>query len=224
MVKNAFLHNMSFEIRMPLTSVVGFAELFEKEHTAEDERFFINEIKENSERLLKLINDILLLSRLDAQMIEFKRTPVDFANLFDSRCESAWFNSKRPGVNYVVVNPYSQLVVDVDMNHLGMVIDRIAQNAAQYTTDGQVRASYDYVVDSLVMTFEDTGCGISEELQSHIFDRFATGTGNGTGLGLSICYELVKQMGGSIHIKSKEGRGTVVWVTIPCKFTELVRK
>ena len=73
MVKNAFLHNMSFEIRMPLTSVVGFAELFEKEHTAEDERFFINEIKENSERLLKLINDILLLSRLDAQMIEFKR-------------------------------------------------------------------------------------------------------------------------------------------------------
>lgn len=223
-VKNAFLHNMSYEIRMPLNSVVGFAELFEQDHTPEDETFFISEIKENSERLLKLINDILFLSRLDAKMIEFKSTSLDFAPLFDTRCESAWFNLRKPGVSYVVDNPYKQLVVDIDMNNLGMVIDRIAANAAQYTEHGQVRATYDYVVDSLVMTFDDSGCGIPTELQEHIFDRFATGGGSGTGLGLSICHEIVSQMGGRIHIKSEEGKGTIVWVTIPCTCSEIVRK
>ena len=88
-IKNAFLRNMSYEIRTPLTSVVGFAELFQQDHSPDEETLFIQEIKENSTQLLKLINNILFLSRLDAEMIEFKKQPIDFTAFFGGRCEPA---------------------------------------------------------------------------------------------------------------------------------------
>ena len=223
-VKNAFLRNMSYEIRTPLSSVVGFAELFEMSHTSEDEPLFIEQIKHNSSRLLKLINDILFLSRLDAQMIEFKCQPIDFSQFFEARCQTAWFHDQHEGVSYVVDNPYQHLVVEIDESNIGRVIDQLVANAAQNTRMGMVRASYEYTGEDLVMVFQDTGCGISSERLNQIFERFVTSGNQGTGLGLSICHELVRQMGGKIKIKSNEGQGTIVWVTIPCKCTEIVRK
>ncbi len=223
-IKNAFLRNMSYEIRTPLTSVVGFAELFQLEHSPKEEALFIQEIKENSSQLLKLINDILFLSRLDAEMIEFKRQPTDFAVFFGSRCETAWYNYKRKGVEYLVDNPYDKLVIDIDAQNIGILIDQIAANAAQHTVMGQVRARFDYTGEGLVMAFMDTGSGIPEEKLSHIFERFTGSTSRGTGLGLPICYEMTRQMGGKITIKSNVGKGTMVWVTIPCQCSEIERK
>lgn len=222
-VKNAFLRNMSYQIRTPLNSVVGFAELFEQEHSAEDERFFIHEIKENSEHLLKLINNILFLSRLDAQMIEFKKQPVDFAANFKSRCEAAWAPYQRPTVTYDVDVPYERLVLDIDMQNLGVVIDQIVFNAAQYTTQGFVRARFDYNGDDLTVTIEDSGCGIPDDLLGKVFKRFVSNDGIGGGLGLPICQELVEKMGGRIRLTSDVGKGTIVWVVIPCKCMELVK-
>ena len=223
-VKNAFLHNMSFEIRTPLTTVVGFAELFQMEHTAEDETVFINEIKSNSAQLLKLINDILFLSRLDADMITINSQPVDFASSITACCESAWANDKKEGVNYIVNTPFKRLVLDIDMNNIGIVLEKIINNAVQHTTQGMVLVHYDYMGDHLSVSVEDTGRGISEEQIQHIFDRFVTeNVGNGAGLGLSICQELVQHMGGQIHLASTVGRGTNVWFTIPCKLIEMER-
>ncbi len=223
-VKNAFLRNMSYEIRTPLSSVVGFAELFEMEHATEDEPLFIEQIKHNSSRLLKLINDILFLSRLDAQMIEFHREPIDFSQIFESRCQTAWFHDKHEGVSYLIDNPYEHLVIEIDESNIGRVIDQLVANAAQNTSMGMVRASYEYTGEDLVMVFQDTGCGIPADRLNQIFERFVSSSNQGTGLGLSICHELVKQMGGKIKIKSNEAQGTIVWVTIPCKCTEVVRK
>ena len=223
-VKNAFLRNMSYEIRTPLSSVVGFAELFDMEHTEEDEKFFINEINKNSAKLLELINDILFLSRLDAGMIEIKKEPIDFAVIFESKCETAWFNNKQPNVSYIADNPYHQLVVEIDQQNLGIVIGHIVANAAQNTKSGQVHASYDYTGEELVMFFQDTGCGIPPSTLEHIFDRFVTDHAQNSGLGLSICHEIVRKMGGSIRIKSEVNKGTIVWVSIPCKCSEIVRK
>ena len=86
-----------------------------------------------------------------------------------------------------------------------------------------VRASYDYTGEELVMSFQDTGCGIPEERMATIFERFGKRSNQGTGLGMSICYELSRQMGGRITVKSTVGVGTIVWVSIPCKCTEIVR-
>ena len=223
-LKNTFLRNMSYEIRTPLSSVVGFAELFETEHAPEDEAIFITQIKESASTLLKLINNILYLSRLDARMIEIKPKPIDFATVFETRCQSAWFNLQRPGVTYSIDNPYNHLVVEIDEQVLGIVIDQIITNAAQHTTSGQVRARYDYTGDHLVLAFQDTGSGIPERMLDRIFDRFMSTDGHRTGLGLSICREIISQMDGKITIKSHEGSGTIVWVSIPCKLIEIDRK
>jgi PAS domain S-box-containing protein len=221
-VKNAFLHNMSFEIRTPLNAVVGFAELFQMEHSAEDEIVFIKEIKENSAKLLKLINDILFLSRLDADMITMKTHPSDIAGTFEAKCESIWGKIKKPGVNYIVKNPFRKLVVDIDEPNATIILEKALTNAVEHTTSGSVMVRYDYIGDQIIVAIDDTGSGIPKNTLANIFDRFVTGNGNNSkaGLGLSICHDLIEHMGGTINIKSTVGKGTSLWFSIPCRAIE----
>ena len=222
-VKNAFLHNMSFEIRTPLNTVVGFAELFQMEHSQEDEVVFIQEIKENSAKLLKLINDILYISRLDAEMIEFKTRVTDFAKTIDMHCETTWANMKKPGVQYSVNGLFNKLILEIDSTNVGIIIDKIVTNAVQYTEKGSVNVRYDYLGDNLIVSVEDTGCGIPQSALGNIFERFVTTANEGAGLGLAICNELIKRLNGTINIKSDVGKGTTVWFSIPCKAYEIER-
>ena len=222
--QDSFLKNMSHEIRTPLYAVVGFAELFEMEHAKEDEEIFIQEILKNSDHLLQLINDILFLSRLDAHMIEIHKQPNDFATVFEGFCQQGWERYQHEGVKYVVENPYQQLVVDVDVTNLQHIIEQVTANAAQYTKQGTVRARYDYIGRRLMISIEDTGQGISQEILQRIYERFVSGPNKGSGLGLPICKELTEQMGGTMEINSEEGLGTTVWITIPCHATVVKRK
>lgn len=221
--KNGFMRNMSYEIRTPLTNVVGFAELFKKEHTPEEEAIFASEIKKNSSKLLELINNILFISRLDAHMIEITPHPVNLAEVFETYCQDGWAGKTAEGVKCVVENPYRRLVVDIDDLNLAHVIRQVTANAALNTPSGSIHARYDYINDQLVITVDDTGCGIPEEQLANIYDRFVSGKAGGTGLGLSICWELMRQMGGNINMKSKPGKGTTVWITLPCQATETER-
>ena len=113
--------------------------------------------------------------------------------------------------------------MEIDAQNLNVIIDQIILNACQHTHQGYVHARIDYIGDRLIIAVEDTGEGIDEALQPTIFERFSTGANSGSGLGLSICRELIQQMGGTINIKSKVGEGTTVWFSIPCKATEAVR-
>ena len=221
--KNNFLRSMSYEIRTPLNSVVGFAELFEKPHSSDDEIVYISHIKNNSEHLLDLINDILFLSRLDAKMIEINPQPTDFVKAFESHCQTAWKDYRKEGVHYVVENNFEQLVVNIDNINVGHIIRQVVQNAAIHTKSGIVRAHYDYVGNKLVIVIDDTGEGISKQTLSTIYERFNTNT-RGTGLGLPISKELLVQMGGNIDISSTLGQGTTVWITLPCQATVIERK
>jgi len=222
--KNSFLKNMSHEIRTPLNAVVGFAELFEMKHTPDDENVFVEEILNNSDHLLRLINDILFLSRLDAHMIKIEKQPCDFTTIFEGCCQQGWERYQHDGVSYIVESPYQQLVVDIDATNLGHVIEQVIANAAQYTQNGTVRARYDYIGRRLMISVEDTGQGISQDILDRIYERFAAGPNKGSGLGLPICKELVEQMGGTLDINSEEGLGTTVWITIPCQATVVKRK
>lgn len=225
-VKNAFLHNMNYEIRTPLNSIVGFAEFFQQPHTLEDERIFIKEIKENAASLLKLVNNILFLSRLDAHMIDVSPKPTDFALMFDSMCNTCWsvYRQDKTNVKFIVDNPFDKLVIKIDSQNIELVLQQLISNSVQFTAKGFIRLHYDYTGDHLIISIEDTGSGIPSRLHGHIFDRFSTGASKGTGLGLSICHELVRQMGGHINIRSEESKGTTVWFSIPCEVEELERK
>jgi len=225
--KNSFLQNMSHEIRTPLNAVVGFAELFDSEHTQEDEDIFINEILKNSDYLLHLINNILFLSRLDAGMIEITNQPTDITTLVEEHCTRGWGPYQHPDVRYIVESPLQQFVADVDASNLGLVIEKLTENAAQHTKVGTIRTRYNYIGRRLIITVEDTGNGIDPAIRHTLFQRFVSGSGaaqGGGGLGLPICKELIDKMNGSIEINSEPGEGTTIWVIIPCHASVIKRK
>ncbi len=226
LLKQSFLTNMSYEIRTPLNTVVGFAELFETEHDAADEPLFVDEIKRNSNSLLKLVNDILFLSRIDANMLEYNKVETDFALLFDSYCQMGWSNVN-PNVKTSLENPYEQLIVDVDLEHTGMIIQRLCENAAHNTDQGTIRAKYEYRHGEIIITVEDTGRGIDESMLPHVFERFMRNEQDetsGTGLDLPIVKALTEQMGGTAEVQSGLGKGTTIWVTLPCTATTIVKR
>ncbi|MBR6319785.1 MAG: transporter substrate-binding domain-containing protein [Prevotella sp.] len=226
LLKNKFLHNMCFEIRTPVDIVVKYAEMLEQQHDAEHEDAYIAEIKKNSAYLLELINDILFLSRLDAKMVEINVQPCDFASTFEGHCQMVWQGMKKKEVRYVVENHYDQLVVDIDDTNLGRIIEQVVKNATEHTEEGYVRTQYEYIGGKLIISVSDTGSGIEKEKLQHIFERFniSPAKEHSTGLGLPICQELATQLGGNIEISSQLGKGTTVWITIPCQATTIVRK
>ena len=225
-LKNTFLLNMSYEIRTPLNAVIGFAELFNGPHDAEDEPVFSEEIKRNTNELLALVNDILYISRLDAKMVEFNYQMTDFAALFEGYCYMG-LSSLNPDVKIQVDNPYNRLVVNIDEQNIGTVIQKLCVNAARLTKAGTIRTKYDYRHGELNITIEDTGRGLSQKDLQRVFDRFARDENNqreGTGLDMAIIKELVEQMGGTIELQSEEGKGTTAYVIIPCEMTAMEKK
>ena len=225
-LKNRFLLNMSYELRTPLSAVIGFAELFKSDHSPEDEPVFAEEIKKNTGELLKLINDILFISRLDSRMIEFNYQECDFATMFDGWCYMGW-STLPPDVKVVVENPYTRLMADIDSQNLGMAIQKICTFSANSIREGIVRAKYEYRHGELMITIEDTGEGISKNDLPHVFERFVRNEENehfGSGLDLPIVKELIEQMGGSIEVISEKGKGTSIYVSIPCHSSNFEKK
>ena len=225
-LKNTFLTNMSYEIRTPLNAVIGFAGLYNSPHDEEDEPVFAEEIKRNTGRLLQLVNDILFISKLDAKMVEFNYKPCDFASLFEGYCYMGWSNV-RPGVTVSAENPYSQLIVKIDEKNLCEVIQKLCEHAARNTTEGSIRAKYEYRHGELSISIEDTGKGIPSDKRIHMFDRFIrneSGDEYDTGLDMPIIKELVEQMGGSIEIQSEEGKGTTAYIIVPCEMSSLEKR
>ena len=225
-LKQSFLTNMSYEIRTPLNTVVGFAELFEIDHDPADETVFVDEIKKNSNQLLELVNDILFLSRLDADMIESNVTETDFALVFDSCC-LVGLNNAKPGVKTIIQNDYEHLVVDIDIDLVNKVIQRECLIAAAFTSQGTIHCKYEYWHGELILTFEDTGAGFDENIESTIFERLEHNpklTDYGTGLDLPIIQAMVHKLGGKIEIQSEKNKGTTARITIPCKASLIERK
>ena len=226
LVKQSFLTNMSYEIRTPLNNIVGFAGLFSDEHEESDEPFFVEQIKQNTNELLVLINDILYISRLEAKMEEFKKEDVDFAQVFEGKCQMG-LTTIKPDVKPIIHQPYNSLVVEIDLKHVSMVIQRLCTLSCMTTTQGSISASYEYRRGELTINVENTGAGVSAEELSHIFEHFSRdekGQLKGSGLDMPIVQQLVLQMGGTIDIQSDYGKGTSVWVSIPCPAYKIEKK
>lgn len=225
-LKSTFLMNMSHEIRTPLNAVIGFAELFNGEHDEADEPVFAEEIKRNTAELLQLVNDVLFISRLDANMIEFNYAPCDFALLFDSLCYMG-LSAISPQVKATVENPYNHLTINIDEKNLGIVIQKVCAASTRYTTEGTIRAKYEYRHGELSISVEDSGRGLTEEQQRHLFDRFArsdSGENLATGLDMPIIKEIIEKMGGSLEIQSEPGKGTTAYIIIPCEMSSIEKK
>lgn len=226
LLKQSFLANMSYEIRTPLNNVVGFAQLFTVPHDEADEPAFVEQIKINSNNMLTLVNDVMLLSSLDANMVEYHKDYIDFAQVFANHCQIGW-STANTQVKTVIDNPYESLVLNIDLEHVGKVIEKLCWLSALTLKEGYVMARYEYRRGELLITIEDTGDGIPEEGMAHIFDRFVHNVDNhllGTGLDLPIVQAIVNQMGGTIEIESTLHKGTTAWVSIPCEAKNIERR
>ena len=225
-LKNAFLLNMSYELRVPLHAVIGFAELFKREHSREDEPIFAREIKKNTDILLNLINDILFISRLDAHMIEYHYEVCDFASLFEGWCHQGWSDAGE-NIKQITENSYNSMLVKIDPKHLGIAIQKLCGYSARTTKAGSLKSRYEYLHNELIIIVEDTSQGIEFDEVPKIFNRFmgdAKTKRIGTGLDLPIVKELVEQMGGTIDVLSEPGKGSTFFMSIPCELTSFEKK
>jgi ABC-type amino acid transport substrate-binding protein/two-component sensor histidine kinase len=217
-LKSAFLANMSHDIRTPLNAIVGFAGLLQEDDDKESKNEYISLINSNSELLLRLVNDILDLSKIEAGAVQIAENEFDMSKCFADTVSSV--KSKVPaGVKLVENNPYKECIVFSDRQRISQILTNFITNAIKYTPLGTITVSYVYENGGVKIAVSDTGIGIPEEKQYRIFQRFEKldNFAQGTGLGLSICKAIVDTCGGKIGFTSKENQGSTFWAWIPCK-------
>ena len=203
-LKSAFLANMSHEIRTPLNAIVGFSNVLVSDDFSEDERQrFVNIIQTNSDLLLRLINDILDISRLETGRLKFTYEKHDLIHLCRGIL-STTACSRKGGVVYVFNPAVETFEIETDGQRLQQILINLLSNANKFTENGEIRLDLkiDEPGNKVFFSVTDTGCGIPLEKQQVIFDRFAklNEYAQGTGLGLAICRITVNMLGGEIWV------------------------
>ena len=219
-LKSAFLANMSHEIRTPLNAIVGFSQLFAETDDPEERHEFVEIIDSNNRMLLQLISDILDLSKIESGTMDFKFADMSIKEVINEIVTS--FRIKMPD-NVALIAPKDSPECQIysDRMRLTQVISNFLNNAIKYTSEGCIILAYEIIGDEIKFSVTDTGDGMSQEIQAHIFDRFYKGNTfkQGTGLGLSICETIVNRLGGRIGVNSELGKGSTFWFTHPYSFS-----
>lgn len=217
-LKSAFLANMSHEIRTPLNAIVGFSGLM-MYASDEEKEDYMQIINNNNEMLLKLISDILDLSKLEAGSVELKYEEFDLTDYFNSMFASMKQRATNPKIQIVAVNPYQHCLVTLDRNRVAQIITNYVTNAIKYTTEGTIEMGYEYREEGIYFYVKDSGIGIPDEKKNKVFHRFEKldEFAQGTGLGLSICKAIAEAMGGNVGFESEYGKGSLFWALLPCE-------
>lgn len=217
-LKSSFLANMSHEIRTPLNAIVGFSNLLLYTEDEQEKDEYNSIITTNNELLLRLIDDILNLSKLDSGMIELKREVFDLSHYFNEMFLN--FNKlvSKKDLELRMENPYDRFMIHLDKNRLLQLFSNFISNAIKYTISGYIEMKYEYFDNHVKFSVKDTGIGIPLEKQDKVFERFRKldDFAQGTGLGLSICKAICDASGADIGFESVEGEGSVFWVKIAC--------
>lgn len=213
-----FTANVSHELKTPLTSISGYAELIESGMAqGEQAKTFAAEIHKSANRLLTLINDIIRLSQMDAPMPDLKFEPVDLAQIAANTFEQLEMSARKADVTLQL--DAKPAMVEADRQMMDELLYNLCDNAIRYNVHGgSVKLEVRPIRDKVIVCVQDTGIGISPENQEHVFERFyrvdksrskATG---GTGLGLAIVKHIAVKHNAQIELESELGRGTKISV------------
>lgn len=220
-LKQSFLNNMSHEIRTPLNAIVGFSDMLanEPEFSDEERQEFVDIINTNTKLLLKLVGDVLELSRIESGNLSFIFQRESVCQLLDDVYQTHSLLIQPP-LQFLKDFPPEDVQVNVDPMRLTQVLTNFLNNANKFTKEGSIQLGYccPSGMSEVHLYVEDTGIGIPHSEQKMIFERFYKRSefSQGVGLGLSICVLIVEKMGGRIELRSEEGRGSRFTVVLPC--------
>ena len=234
--KTTFLNHMSHDIRTPMNAIVGFTDIAMKRKPNKEVENCLKKIRQSSEYLMTLINDVLDISRIESGKLEYKPVPADLRDIINTVSSIARGYMENRDLNFCVSReelktPY----VMADELRIREVLLNIISNAVKFTKDG---GTISFVAENcpgndehhVIVRYRisDTGIGMSEEFQSRIFDEFtqendgARTSYKGTGLGMAIAKKYVDLMGGKIEVSSRQGIGSTFTVEIPLRIAEQV--
>jgi signal transduction histidine kinase/CheY-like chemotaxis protein/CHASE3 domain sensor protein len=224
--KSDFLANMSHELRTPLNSSLILAKLLADnphDNLTEEQVKYAQTIESSGNDLLNLINDILDLSKIEAGRLDIRPEPVSLERMAGGLTQLFQPVAREKRLDFTVeIAPACPATILTDAQRLEQVLKNLLSNAIKFTQTGQVGLTISRATDGqIALSVTDTGIGISDEQQISVFNAFHQADGTisrkygGTGLGLSISRELVRLLGGSIQLKSREGRGSTFTVLIP---------
>jgi len=232
-MKNEFVSTVSHELRTPLTSIKGYVDLI-LDGSAGDineiQTEFLGIVKENSDRLVELINEMLDISRIESGRVHLKVEPLDMAESVRGAVDTfrAVLSQSGRTITMSVSDNLPQVAADRD--RVGQVLINLISNAFKYSPGGgEITVTARHEGDFVSVSVTDQGLGISREDQKRLFTKFyrvdsaMTREIGGTGLGLSICKTILELLGGSIGVKSTAGKGSTFWFKLPVAPDELVR-
>ena len=217
-MKTAFLANISHEVRTPLNAIVGFSNVLPMVHNEEERAQLISLIQQNNAQLLRLFDDLVHMSRLEAGGDSVKKTRFKVKALLAEVVEEYSPHVDSSHVTFTIVHTDSSLEAFTDRDRLAEILRQYVDNAVKATTEGTISIGAEKQERMLHIWVEDTGKGIPEEhLNEHLFERFVKVDEfvPGTGIGLSICRSMALSLGGTVGMKSVFGEGSLFWADIP---------
>lgn len=222
--KSRFIANISHEIRTPLNAVLGFSQLFANDQielTAEERKQYAELIMTNSNMLLKLVDDVLEVSKIEAGKLKFNIGEHDVVALLNTAAKIAETNNKSADVEIRFVTNISHLTIETDRERLLQVLANLTTNAKKCTEHGSITIALEKLPkdDMISISVSDTGCGIPKEKAEEVFERFSKldSFRQGTGLGLSICKAFVEELGGKIWVDTTYTEGARFVFTHPIR-------
>lgn len=229
--RREFVANVSHELRTPLTSMRSYIEALEEGAWRDPEvaPTFLNVTREETERMIRLVNDLLQLSKMDSSSDQMNSELIDF-NMFINKIINRHEMTQGKNVTFIRDIPVKDLFVEIDPDKMTQVFDNVITNAIKYSQESHKRVEFhvkqNTLYNRMTIQIKDNGIGIPVNKVDKIFDRFyrvdkarARKMG-GTGLGLAITKEIVEAHKGRIWASSKEGQGTSIYITLPCEVME----
>ena len=226
-LKSSFLANMSHEIRTPMNAILGFAELAlgQQDITPEEIRRYLKTIFGSGEYLMNIIDNILDASLLDSDQMKINKAEVNIDEVFDD-IEALFYTKVKdlPDVKLIFQHEYHQSSNNLitDEQRLKQILINLINNAIKFTNEGKITVGYKLMRNDVEFFVRDSGIGIKAEDQEKVFDRFVKVHADntitkvkGAGLGLSISKGIIERLGGSIHVQSVFGKGTIFYFKLP---------
>lgn len=218
-LKSAFLANISHEIRTPLNAIVGFSELLAATDDIPEREQYLQVVRKNNEELLKLIDNILDLSTIEAGYANFSYVTFDLPDCFRETIQLMQRRMTNRKLELKPVIPHASRPVKLDKNRVVQILTNYIDNAVKSTTEGSIEIGYEPTADGIRIFVQDSGTGTGDGKREDVLGRFGNDdqSDQGLGLDLAVCKAIAESMGGTVGVDSTDGKGSLYWACLPCE-------